>query len=302
MKSVEKENRFYKKLKNSNTAFKHGEIEIISEFINVNTRVKVKTKYGTCSYLPSQLLNGRVPTIKTAINKTNYFKNKVKEVFGNTIDLRLVKYVGLATRVKVITKYGICSVYPSNLLNGITPTIRTAINPSAYSIAMYKEVHGDVYDYSKAEYAHSHNKIIIICGIHGEFKQSANSHLQGASCRKCGNLNNVSWSHTDWEKKAEDSKHFDGFKVYIIKCYDENEVFYKIGRTYQTVGRRFNRKRKMPYSYELIQIIKGSALATIKLENKLHKANEKYRYIPSIKFNGRQECYSKFNIEQLKLF
>ena len=32
MKSVEKENRFYKKLKNSNTAFKHGEIEIISEF------------------------------------------------------------------------------------------------------------------------------------------------------------------------------------------------------------------------------------------------------------------------------
>lgn len=46
-------------------------------------------------------------------------------------------------------------------------------------------VHGNKYDYSKTEYEKSHSKILIICPIHGQFYQRANSHLQGTGCRKC---------------------------------------------------------------------------------------------------------------------
>jgi len=46
-------------------------------------------------------------------------------------------------------------------------------------------IHGNKYDYSKAEYVHSHSKLIIICPIHGEFEQAAYNHLKGCCCPKC---------------------------------------------------------------------------------------------------------------------
>lgn len=55
-------------------------------------------------------------------------------------------------------------------------------------IAKAKLVHGDKYDYSKVNYINSKNKVEIICGIHGEFKQIANSHLIGKGCKECGNI------------------------------------------------------------------------------------------------------------------
>jgi hypothetical protein len=46
-------------------------------------------------------------------------------------------------------------------------------------------VHGEKYDYSKAEYNGDRNKIIIICPKHGEFLQSPYNHLEGKGCPKC---------------------------------------------------------------------------------------------------------------------
>lgn len=48
-----------------------------------------------------------------------------------------------------------------------------------------KEIHGNRYDYSKAEYVHSHTPLTIICPEHGEFQQTPNSHLQGKGCPRC---------------------------------------------------------------------------------------------------------------------
>ena len=49
-----------------------------------------------------------------------------------------------------------------------------------------KKIHGDKYDYSKVEYINNRTKVCIICPIHGEFWQIANSHLQGEGCKECG--------------------------------------------------------------------------------------------------------------------
>jgi very-short-patch-repair endonuclease len=48
-----------------------------------------------------------------------------------------------------------------------------------------KEIHGDKYDYSLVNYKNAHTKIIIICPLHGEFKQEANSHIRNIGCPKC---------------------------------------------------------------------------------------------------------------------
>lgn len=48
------------------------------------------------------------------------------------------------------------------------------------------EIHHNKYDYSKFEYVRSIDKSVIICPEHGEFLQSANVHLRGVGCPKCG--------------------------------------------------------------------------------------------------------------------
>jgi hypothetical protein len=48
-----------------------------------------------------------------------------------------------------------------------------------------KEMHRDLYDYSKTEYVNSHKKVLIICKIHGLFSQLAYHHIQGHGCSKC---------------------------------------------------------------------------------------------------------------------
>ena len=47
-------------------------------------------------------------------------------------------------------------------------------------------VHLDKYDYSNSEYTHTHNKIEIICPVHGAFLQTATNHLSGKGCKQCG--------------------------------------------------------------------------------------------------------------------
>lgn len=48
-----------------------------------------------------------------------------------------------------------------------------------------REKHGDKYDYSKVVYQGKDKKVLIICPIHGEFLQEANSHMRGIGCPVC---------------------------------------------------------------------------------------------------------------------
>src|SRR5574343_427611 len=51
------------------------------------------------------------------------------------------------------------------------------------------KVHGDKYDYSKAEYINNYTKVVIICQDHGEFSQTPKNHLKGQGCKKCVSKN-----------------------------------------------------------------------------------------------------------------
>lgn len=48
------------------------------------------------------------------------------------------------------------------------------------------EIHGNKYDYSKADYVNSQTKVCIICPIHGEFWQTPNNHVNlKQGCSRC---------------------------------------------------------------------------------------------------------------------
>jgi hypothetical protein len=51
--------------------------------------------------------------------------------------------------------------------------------------------HGSRYDYSKAVYVSSSNKVTIVCKKHGSFEQSPNDHVNGSGCPQCARENQI---------------------------------------------------------------------------------------------------------------
>jgi hypothetical protein len=54
-----------------------------------------------------------------------------------------------------------------------------------FYIPLFKEIHKDKYDYSKAVFSASKDKFTVICPKHGEFQSLASNHLKGKGCIKC---------------------------------------------------------------------------------------------------------------------
>ena len=90
--------------------------------------------------------------------------------------------------------------------------------------------------------------------------------------------------------------------LYIIKCVGNNETFYKIGITKNSVKRRFSCNKTMPYEYEPVMEFSYSLYHAILIEKELHQLNSPNKYIPNLRFDGRQECFSEININQIEDF
>lgn len=104
------------------------------------------------------------------------------------------------------------------------------------------------------------------------------------------------WDAPSWKKAGDYSKHFDGFKLYIIRCTKDDETFFKIGRTFNTLEKRFSGE-SFPYSYTVLKLVTGTAHEIVKLEKDLLKLNKEFKYKPSIRFSGASECFSELKAE-----
>lgn len=444
--AINKTAYFKNKLIDCNQHYREGKFEVLGDYINNCTKILLKDSYGLTKIAPAKLLTNASSAIGGAIDKTEYFKNKLLErnehyqkgkftVIGN--------YVNVETKIKLKDMYGYCYIDPVSLLAGCCTNILAAFDKSSYIVAQAKEVHGDLYSYHEMEYVsartkikiwcnthkeffwqkpHNHlnkqgcpicaqderdlkmtstfeefvikatlkhndfytymgpyingytrteiicpkhgkfwqtpgghlsgkgcyhcgvdknasdrtktntqfikeanlkhnnfykypytyvkgkDKIKIVCPIHGVFHMRGSTHLVGQGCPTCGLIklansnreNPTGWSRSSWRGR-EDSKDFHGYKVYIIECENEEEHFYKIGRTLKTVARRFNNgySTALPYSLEVIKIFKGTADEMFDLENKLKSLNKEHKYLPKLSFGGETECFSKINQETL---
>jgi len=155
-------------------------------------------------------------------------------------------------------------------------------------IIKLNNVHNFRYNYSLINSIDRNEKIKIICPIHGIFEQRLSYHLIGGNCKKCSDLNN-NYKKSDWINRAKNKIGI----FYIIKCWNENEGFYKIGITFNSIKTRYG--GRMPYNYEIIQEIKSDNLEYIWNLEKYFKNyinKQKLHYIPNIKFGGSElECY-----------
>ena len=147
-------------------------------------------------------------------------------------------------------------------------------------------VHNNFYDYSKVDYINSGTKVIIGCPTHKDFfEQEANSHLHGAGCPKCS-LDSNGYRRSHYIKLAETST------LYLVKIFNKDEVFYKIGKTINETKKRFSGKNKLPYEYSVINEYTSEIGEIYDLEVVLHRKYKIFKYTPKICFGGYTECYT----------
>ena len=83
-------------------------------------------------------------------------------------------------------------------------------------------VHGSKYDYSKVNFTKMHDKVTIICPIHGDFEQTPSKHIsKRQGCPKCGKQNVA-----DMRRKTTERFISEAISIYGSK-YDYSETKYE---------------------------------------------------------------------------
>jgi hypothetical protein len=156
------------------------------EYKNNKTKIKIICPiHGVFEQSAINHLRGNSCPKCIGRNKTNEeFIKKAREIHGDKYDYSLIDK---NKNIKIICLvHGIFEQRASHHLSGSgCPKCAGKNKTTEEFIRKAKEVHGDRYDYSKSIYLNDKSKILIICPIHGEFKQISGGHLQGSGCPIC---------------------------------------------------------------------------------------------------------------------
>lgn len=115
------------------------------------------------------------------------FVRDAEAVHGNLHDYSQVKYAGSDTKVTIFCReHGEFQQMPPTHLSGAgcPRCAGSGLNTEIF-VQQCREVHGDLYDYSKTKYRSVVEPIIVGCPIHGDFEQSARKHRRNG-CPLCG--------------------------------------------------------------------------------------------------------------------
>ena len=79
-------------------------------------------------------------------------------------------------------------------------------------------------------------------------------------------------------------------RFYVIRCWSNDEEFYKVGITTKSIKHRFSGKY-FPYQYEIKQEIIDDAENIWNLEKVIKRLAKDSQYTPKQSFHGVTECY-----------
>ena len=280
------------------------------EYVNSKTPVKIICKErGIFEVYPSTLLDTRVYLIKgkkkTRSTDKEMFLKEVFKIYGNKNDYKDTIVGDSRGKIDVVCKeHGKFTVGMVNHFNGVDCPKCSAIRytktrskTTEKFIEEAKKVHGDKCDYTETIYKTCREKVKIKCNVHNTyFEQYPTNHILGGCCRKClaeniskslqGKEGTCGYSKSGYIKQANGRTAC----VYLIKCNINDEEFYKIGKTFLELNKRFT-KGNLPYSFETLHLHYGDAGYIYDLENELHRKYKFYKYKPEMWFAGYTECY-----------
>ena len=177
---------------------------------------------------------GKLAASEARRKTTEQFIAKANAIHGNRYDYSLVEYLSAMEKVTIICpEHGPFEQTPNGHVEGkgcyecgIIASSDAKRSTIEQFIAKARMVHGELYDYSLAEYVTSSKKVKIICPDHGLFLQTPNDHIvQRSGCPNCAQTG-FSPSKT-------------GLLYYLAITTDDGDTLYKIGITNLSIEERF---------------------------------------------------------------
>lgn len=127
-------------------------------------------------------------------SNTEEFVQESKKIHDDNYSYEFVNYVSSVDKVIIVcSTHGQFKMSPSAHLQGQgckkcgdqrtadakRKTVEDFIRES-------NEIHDRRYSYNLVDYKRCHDKVVIVCAKHGEFKMTPKDHLRGHGCKACG--------------------------------------------------------------------------------------------------------------------
>lgn len=162
------------------------------------------------------------------MTKQEKFIEKARKVHKDKYDYSKVDYKNCKELVTIICPiHGEFEQTPTRHLNSLGCPLcakESRINKKSLSkeefVKRASKLFNNKYDYSKVEFKSVNDIGVIICPIHGEFKQKIATHLQGIGCKKCGIEKRSSDKRLTTEEFIEKAKQVhNNYYSYEHSCY-----------------------------------------------------------------------------------
>lgn len=193
----------------------HGNKYDYSKVIYTNILTKVCIicpEHGDFFQRPNDHINGKGCPIcgneRKRIARTNTTKDFVQrasEIHDNKYNYSKSVYVNNRTPLCIICpNHGEFWQSPSSHLMGRGCPIcsDTRLNTGIF-IERAKKIHDDKYEYPRAIYIGSNEKVIVTCKEHGDFIIRASAHLEGEGCSQCAKKH--LWDNRNEERFTKDT-------------------------------------------------------------------------------------------------
>ena len=167
--------------------YDYSKVEYLGDKIKVCIICK---KHGEFWQIPNNHLKGKgCPDCygNRKLTKEKFIE-KARKIHGDKYDYSKVEYKNIDTKVCIVCpKHGEFWQTPYKHINEKQQCVkcRGKINTLEEFIEESKNIHGEIYDYSKVEFINTTKKVCIICPKHGEFWQTPSHHISGRGCIKC---------------------------------------------------------------------------------------------------------------------
>ena len=150
------------------------------------------------------------------------FIKRARAVHGDTDILDEVKYTSMFDKITLICPtHGRYEMSARQYLRGCRcPKCNTVHyrTPQEF-IDEANTIHNNKYDYSHVSEFKTHSRVTFVCPIHGEFKQSWKSHLNGCGCPACSNRKKKTTDEFIKEYKEKYNNNYDLSKVNYVNAY-----------------------------------------------------------------------------------
>ena len=197
----------------------NNEVEVIGRYKGLSFPILFKTKYGVCQLNRASDLLRSNPSIKSALNKTEYFMEMLKEKYPE-IAKELTpqsEYKAMKQKMLFKNRFGLVAINPDALMAGHCPNIRSAVNRKDYFKAQLEYLYegkGYIFDMNESSADRHKGRVKFICPIHGEQHIDSDGIFLGHGCPEC----NQGWTKSNI--------------FYLVKLFNDNKEFYTLCVSY----------------------------------------------------------------------